>query len=126
MEADGQISIVKCRLKGGMPRRLPVSKILPKSRPASGDGGNHLSHFPEPDFAPRITGYAAGPVLTTETFTRVARLSRNVRQSNHILVNQIAGHKAERGPGAREEWLATTKHDGVEVESILVNKTEVR
>ena len=29
----------------------------------------------------------------------------------------------ERRPGAREEWLATTKHDGAEVESILIDKT---
>src|SRR5580704_4078860 len=29
----------------------------------------------------------------------------------------------ERRPGAGEEWLATTKHDGAEVESILIDKT---
>src|SRR5277367_90563 len=29
----------------------------------------------------------------------------------------------ERRPGAREEWLATTHHDGAEVESILIDKT---
>jgi hypothetical protein len=54
-----------------------------------------------------------------------ARLSGNVRQPNHVLANSIAGHKAERRPGAGEEWLAATKHDGVEVESILINKTKV-
>jgi hypothetical protein len=29
----------------------------------------------------------------------------------------------ERRPGAGEEWLATTKYDGAEVESILIDKT---
>ena len=42
-----------------------------------------------------------------------------------MLANWIVGHKAERRPGAGEEWLAATKHDGVEVESILINKTKV-
>jgi hypothetical protein len=31
----------------------------------------------------------------------------------------------ERRPGAGEEWLAGTKHDGVDVESILIDKTKV-
>jgi hypothetical protein len=29
----------------------------------------------------------------------------------------------ERRPGTGEEWLATAKHDGAEVESILIDKT---
>jgi hypothetical protein len=29
------------------------------------------------------------------------------------------------GRGPAKEWLATTKHDGVEVEAILINKTKV-
>jgi hypothetical protein len=56
---------------------------------------------------------------------RAARLSGNVSQPNHVPENEIAGHKAQRRPGAGEEWLAATKHDGVEVESILINKTKV-
>src|SRR6266850_1983078 len=51
--------------------------------------------------------------------------SRNVRQPNHVLANSIAGHKAERRPGAGEEWLAATQHDGVEVEPILINETKI-
>ena len=31
----------------------------------------------------------------------------------------------ERRPGASEEWLAATHHDGVKVESIFIDKTEV-
>src|SRR5579883_3442328 len=56
---------------------------------------------------------------------RRARLSRKVRQPNYVLGNSIADHKAERRPGAGEERLATTEHDRVEVDSILVNKTKV-
>ncbi len=54
-----------------------------------------------------------------------ARLSRNVRQPNHVLANVIGGNKAEWWPRAGEEWLAATQHDGAEVESILINKTKV-
>ena len=53
------------------------------------------------------------------------RLSGNVRQPNHVLANEIAGHKAERRPRAGEEWLAAAQDDGVEVKSILINKTKV-
>ena len=31
----------------------------------------------------------------------------------------------ERRPGAGEEWLATTQHDGAEVESILIDETGI-
>src|SRR6266567_5125739 len=65
------------------------------------------------------------PDDSAQSVGRVARLSRNVRQPNHVLGNSIAGHQAERRPGAGEEWPATTEHDGVEVDSILVNKTKV-
>jgi hypothetical protein len=55
----------------------------------------------------------------------VAQLGRNVRQSNCVLANWIAGHKAERRPRAGEEGLAATQHDRAEVEAILINKTKV-
>ena len=67
----------------------------------------------------------SGPDASAQSVGRVARLSGNVRQPNHVLANSIAGNKAERRPGAGEEWRAATKHDGVEVESILINKTKV-
>jgi hypothetical protein len=60
-----------------------------------------------------------------QSFGRVSRLSRNVGQPDHVLANYIAGHKAERRPGAGEEWRATTKNDGAEVESIFIDKTKV-
>src|SRR5437763_12585527 len=55
---------------------------------------------------------------------RVARLSRNVDQPDHILANPIIRHKAERRPGSGEIWLAVTKHDGVQVDSILIDQAK--
>src|ERR687891_796339 len=56
---------------------------------------------------------------------RVASLSRNVGQPDHILANPIISHKAERRPGPSEIWLAVTKHDGVQVDSILVDEAKL-
>ena len=67
----------------------------------------------------------SGPDASALSVGRVARLSGNVRQPNHVLGNEIAGQKTERRPRAGEEWLAATKYDGVEVKSILINKTKV-
>src|SRR5215469_11075494 len=53
------------------------------------------------------------------------QLSRNVRQPDHVLANSFAGHQAEPRPGAGEEWLARPEHDGMDVESILINQTKV-
>ena len=53
----------------------------------------------------------SGPDVSVQFVGRVVPLSRNVRQSNHVLGNEIAGNKAERWPRAGEEWLAATKHD---------------
>lgn len=50
---------------------------------------------------------------------------RNVRQPDHILVDLIAGREAERRRGAAEEQRAATKHDGVKVDPILVNKAKI-
>src|SRR5512147_939783 len=55
---------------------------------------------------------------------RVARLSRNVGQPDHILANPIISHKAERRPGSGEIWFAVTKHDGVQVDSILIDQAK--
>src|SRR6478609_9657040 len=33
-------------------------------------------------------------------------------------------YQAERGPGAGEVWLAVTKHDGVQVDSILIDQAK--
>jgi hypothetical protein len=42
-----------------------------------------------------------------------------------LLADQVDGHKADRRPGAREEWLAVTKHDRAEIESILINNAKL-
>ena len=55
----------------------------------------------------------------------VALSSRNIGQPDHILANETAAHETERRPGPGEEWLAATKHDGVEVESIFIDETKV-
>lgn len=67
----------------------------------------------------------SGPDPSAQSVGRAARLSRNVRQPNRVLANGIGGNKAERWPWAGKEWLAATKHDGVEVESILIDKTKI-
>ena len=51
---------------------------------------------------------------------RVTGLGWNVGQSDHVLPNPIAGHKAERRPGSGEIRLAVTTTIGVEVDSILI------
>jgi hypothetical protein len=55
---------------------------------------------------------------------RVARLSRNVGQPDHILANPIMSRKAEPWPGSGEIWLAMTEHDVVQVDSILIDQAK--
>src|SRR5688572_12423039 len=55
---------------------------------------------------------------------RVAGLSRNVGQPDHILANPIMSHEAERRPGSGEIWFAVAKHDGVQVDSILIDQAK--
>src|ERR687897_1388426 len=55
---------------------------------------------------------------------RVARLSRNVGQPDHILANPVMSHQAERRPGSGEIWFAVTKHDGMQVDSILIDQAK--
>jgi hypothetical protein len=55
----------------------------------------------------------------------VACLGWNVCQPDRVLVDLVACHKAERWPRPSEEWLAATKHDGAQVESVLINQAEV-
>ena len=67
----------------------------------------------------------SGPDASAQSIEHVARLSRNVRQPDHVLGDPIAGLQVERRPGASEEWLAAAKHDRMEVEVDIINKTEV-
>ena len=74
---------------------------------------------------PDLLRYAAiAGVRAAISIRRVARLSRNVYQPEHILANLIIRHKAERWPGSGEIWLAVTKHDGVQIDSILIDQAK--
>jgi hypothetical protein len=55
---------------------------------------------------------------------RVAKLSRNIDQPDHILVNPVTSYKAERRPGSSEIWLAVTKDDGMQVDSIFIDQAK--
>src|SRR5687768_12026097 len=55
---------------------------------------------------------------------RQIRLSRNVGQPDHILANPLMSHEAERRPGPGEIWFAVTKHDGVQVDSVLIDQAK--
>jgi hypothetical protein len=57
-------------------------------------------------------------------FLRVPRLSRNIGQSDHSLVDPVISHKAEWRPGAGKVWLAVTKDDGMQVDSILIDQAK--
>src|SRR5262245_27807134 len=76
----------------------------------------------------RAVPVALGPIQDQTSaaisIRRFARLSRNVGQPDHILANPIISHKAEWRPGSAEIWLAVTKHDGVKVDSILIDQAK--
>ena len=73
---------------------------------------------------PLAARLAAQAAQTGGSIRRVARLSRNVDQPDHILADPITSHEAERRPGPCEIWLAVTKHDGVQVDSVLVDQAK--
>src|ERR1700685_2179609 len=54
-----------------------------------------------------------------------ARLTRYVRQPHRILADGIGGDQSEGRPGTGEVRLAAAKHKRAEVETILVDQTEV-
>ena len=49
----------------------------------------------------------------------------SVGQPDDVFGDPVACNKAERQPRAGEEWLAATKHDWVQVASILINEIKV-
>jgi hypothetical protein len=117
-------------LEKGLEPSSPVDDVFSPSGPGRAGQSTTANRSPlrRMDTLPTTVRPAltqSGPDASAQSVGRVARLSGNVRQPNHVLVNEIAGHKAERRPGAREKWLAATKHDGVEVKSILIYKTKV-
>ena len=50
---------------------------------------------------------------------------RNVSKPDHILANPIARHQTERRPRSSEVWLPVTQHDGVQIDSILVDQAKL-
>ena len=48
--------------------------------------------------------------------------SRNVRQPDEVIGDQVACHEVQRRPRTSEVWLATAEHDRAKVHSILVDK----
>jgi hypothetical protein len=55
---------------------------------------------------------------------QVARSGRNVDQPDDILVNPIMGHQAEWRAGSGEIGRAVTQHNGVQVDSILIDQSK--
>jgi hypothetical protein len=58
------------------------------------------------------------------TVLRVVRLSRSIGQPDHSLVNPVTSYKAEWRPGSGEIWLAVTKDDGMQVDSIFIDQAK--
>src|SRR5438874_11261606 len=50
---------------------------------------------------------------------------RDTGQPNRVLANAIAGNNTKRWPGACKVRLAAAEHERAEVETILVNETEI-
>src|SRR6476659_9171285 len=73
---------------------------------------------------PVALGVTQDQTSATISFRRVARSSRNVGQPDHIIANPINSQKTERRPGSGEIWVAVTKHDGVQVDAILIDQAK--
>src|SRR5687768_11344219 len=78
----------------------------------------------KPGRSRRFWGPTQNQTSAAISMRRVARSSGNIGQPDHILTDPIISHKAERRPGSGEIWLAVTKHDGVQVDSILIDQAK--
>lgn len=104
---------------------------LPRMEAHIFDGGHFLLEtHAEPalslmmDFIRRTQRPNLNQTSAGDSIRRLARLSRDVGQPDHILADPVISHKAERRPGSGEIWLAATKHDGVQVDSILIDQAK--
>ena len=70
------------------------------------------------------SGQASGHISAAMTFLRVAKSGRNIGQPDHSPVNPVTSYKAERRPGSSEIWLAVTKDDGMQVDSIFIDQAK--
>jgi hypothetical protein len=53
------------------------------------------------------------------------RFSRYVGQPDHVGVELVVGHEAERWPGACEVGRAVTEYDRMQVDPILIDQAEL-
>lgn len=60
------------------------------------------------------------PMIADRTTER-ERSSRNVGQPDYILPNPVVSQEMERRPGSGKVRFAVTKHNGVQVNSILID-----
>jgi hypothetical protein len=87
---------------------------------------SELSIVPKARFSDKtLPSSQMASTVSAQCLGCVACLGWNVRQPDRVLVDLVACHKAEWWPRASEEWLAATKHDGAQVESVLINQAEV-
>ena len=70
------------------------------------------------------SGLANDHISAAMTFLRVAKSGMNIGQPDHSLVNPVTSYKAERRPGSSEKWLAVTKDDGMQVDSIFIDQAK--
>ena len=96
--------------------------LLPTQR--SGSAAGRAAGRPlQPVVRPQ-SGLASDHISAAMTFLRVAKLGRNIGQPDHSLVNPVTSYKAERRPGSSEIWLAVTKDDGMQVDSIFIDQSK--
>jgi hypothetical protein len=103
------------------PNPLPVRCATGRGDRRACAAGPHMAHLGVT--LPCNTSAASGPEASAQSVEQAARLSRNVRQPNGVLANSIAGYQAEWRSSANEEWFAAPKHEGAEVEAILIDQT---
>ena len=86
--------------------------------------GRAAAHRLKPIVRPQL-GLATEQTSTAFTLLRVARSSRDIGQPDHSLVNTFIAYEAERWLGSSEVWLAVTKYDGMQVDSILIDQAKL-
>ena len=56
---------------------------------------------------------------------RYSRLSGNIAQPDHILADPLMAFETKRRPGSGKVWRAVTQHDGVQIDSILIDQVKL-
>jgi hypothetical protein len=97
---------------------------LPTDAQRSGSAAGRAAGRPLQPIVRPQSGLASDHISAAMTFLRVAKLGRNIGQTDHSLVDPVTSYKAERRPGSREIWLAVTKDDGMQVDSIFIDQAK--